>query len=71
MKNQSKTFLEHYKFDSMPADLMSACDHIGKTRGCLLKGGVIDYDQVYKIVLNEFRKGLLGATFFELPPVAR
>lgn len=68
MKNKSQAFMEQYKFESTPTDLVSACDHIGKVRGCLQKGGIIDYDQVYKLVLNDFRKGNLGVTSFERVP---
>lgn len=68
IKSKSAIFMQHYKFDSLEIDLLGACDHIGKVRGCLQKGGGYDYDQVYKIVLNEFRKGILGPTSFELPP---
>lgn len=68
IKMNSKAFKDHYKFESLDVDLVNACNHIGKARGCLVKGGEINYDQVYKIVLNDFRKGVFGATSFELPP---
>ena len=61
-------FKSHYKFKTLDIDLESACEHIGKVRGCLIKGGSYDYDKIYNIVLNDFRKGLLGQTSFERPP---
>lgn len=68
LKTQSKEFKVMYDFESLDTDLIGACNHIGKRRGCLIKGGDFDYDQIYKIVLGDFRKGLLGKTSFELPP---
>ncbi|MEX1099718.1 MAG: ribosome biogenesis GTPase YlqF [Bacteriovoracaceae bacterium] len=68
IKNKSTSFMEHYKLDFLEVDLLGACDHIGQLRGCLQKGGGYDYDHIYKIVLNDFRKGALGPTSFELPP---
>ena len=63
-----EVFKEHYKFDSLDIDLIEACDHIGKIRGCLMAGGHFNYDQIYKIVLGDFRKGTLGVVSFETPP---
>ena len=68
IKKKSQAFMKQYKFETPPEDLISACDHIGKVRGCLIKGGGYDYDHIYKIVLNDFRKGNLGPTSFEYPP---
>jgi ribosome biogenesis GTPase A len=68
LKIKSDAFKEHYKFEALDVDLLEACNHIAKTRGCLRSGGDYDYDHVYRIVLNDFRKGLLGLTCFELPP---
>ena len=42
---------------------------IGRKRGCLLRGGVIDYEKVQRIVLNEFRGGKLGVVSLDAPPV--
>lgn len=35
-------------------------DEIGRKRGCLVRGGEIDYTKVANIVLDEFRSGKLG-----------
>lgn len=68
IRTRSREFQSLYKFESLDIDLISACDHIGKIRGCLIKGGNYDYDKIYNIVLNDFRKGLFGTTSFEFPP---
>lgn len=40
-------------------------DHIGSKRGCLLKGGQIDYDRVYKVILSDIRNKQLGGLSFD------
>ena len=37
---------------------------IGKKRGCLVKGGIVDYDKVYSVVMNDIKNGIIkGITF--------
>ena len=71
LKKRSTDFQEFYKFETLDMDLITAVEHIGKRRGCLRSGGggSYDYEQIYKIILTDFRKGSLGLTSFELPPV--
>ena len=38
---------------------------IGKRRGCMIKGGEIDYDRASKILLTDFRAGKLGKICLE------
>ena len=35
-------------------------DEIGKKRGCLVKGGEVDYTKVANILFEEFRSGKIG-----------
>ena len=45
-------------------DIEQALETIGKKRGCLIKGGVVDFDKVYSVVINDIKSGLLkGITF--------
>lgn len=39
---------------------------IGKKRGCILKGGDIDFDRTAKILLTDFRAGKLGKICLEI-----
>jgi len=41
---------------------------IGHKRGCVVKGGEIDFLKISNILLDEFRKGQLGKITLELPP---
>lgn len=38
---------------------------IAKKRGCILKGGEIDYERVSKLIMGDFRKGALGKVTFD------
>ena len=38
-----------------------------KRRGCLAKGGVVDYDRASRIFINDLRAGALGPITFETP----
>lgn len=56
---------ERYKIDKVDFDeITNTLDEIGKKRGCLIKGGEIDYDKVYSIILNDIKNGVIkGITF--------
>ena len=47
-----------------PLEIMEA---IAAKRGCLIKGGEIDYTKASNIILDEFRKGIIGNITLELP----
>lgn len=60
---------ERFKFKGeMPEDGLALLEAIGRKRGCLVKGGVVDLEKAQNIVLNEFRSGKLGlVTLDEVP----
>lgn len=41
-------------------DLTNPLEEIGRKRGCLLRGGVVDYNLAAALVLKDFRTGKLG-----------
>ncbi|MEG0139136.1 MAG: ribosome biogenesis GTPase YlqF, partial [Bacilli bacterium] len=44
-------------------------DIIGKKRGCLIKGGLINYDKVFDIIINDVKNGnICGITFDRIQP---
>ena len=55
---------ERYGID-VQEDPLETMDLIGKRRGALMSGGYIDYTRVTDIVLDEFRRGLLGRITLE------
>ena len=48
-------------------DILVTMDRIGRRRGCLMKGGQIDYNKVIDIVINDVKNGYIkGITFDRL-----
>lgn len=54
---------ERYGIEEMPEDILECFDIIGKRRGCLVKGGEIDYDKVCNVVMNDINEYIKGVTF--------
>ena len=46
-------------------NIIEQLDIIGKKRGCLIRGGEVDYDKVYQVVLRDIRDGLTGNVTFD------
>ncbi len=42
-------------------------EEIGRKRGCLMRGNEVDYEKVARILLDEFRKGIMGKITLESP----
>lgn len=53
--------------DALPPDSVALLDAIGKKRGCLRGGGLIDREKVRRILLDEFRAGKLGRITLDQP----
>ncbi len=60
-------FQERYKLTEIPDDVVELFDHIGKLRGCLAGGGMVDYDKVSELVIREIRSEKFGRLSFERP----
>ncbi|WP_071026768.1 ribosome biogenesis GTPase YlqF [Peptoniphilus raoultii] len=56
--------INRYKIENNGKPL-EVLDEIGRKRGALLRGGLIDYEKTSGILLDEFRKGLLGRISLE------
>lgn len=56
---------ERYGIDSVnKEDYNETFTLIGKKRGCLLKGGVVDYDKVYSLIIKDIKdSNIKGITF--------
>lgn len=64
----SKEFKERYKLESLEVPTEEIIEKIAVLRGCLKQKGAFDLERVYKLILNDFRKGDLGKTCFGVPP---
>ena len=62
-----KLLQERFKLDDeiMEEEPLAIMDQIGKNRGCLLKGGRIDYSKVSKGILIDFRQAKIGRITLE------
>lgn len=58
---------ERYKLTEVPEDLVELFDHIGRLRGSLTSGGIVDYDKVAELVVREIRSEKFGSLTFERP----
>jgi ribosome biogenesis GTPase A len=65
--------IERYQLEELPDELdspdqiISLFDQIGKKRGCLMSGGLVDYDKTAEIILRDIRSEKLGKLSFEQP----
>lgn len=60
---------ERYKLEALPDDenVVDMFDHIGELRGCLMAGGIVNYDKVSELVIREIRSEKFGRITFERP----
>ncbi len=59
-----------FKIDELPRESEEGIGLIGKKRGFLLKGGIVDYDRSCRLLIQEIRDGKLGRlTFDDLPEI--
>ncbi len=62
-KYYKNILLENYKLNDTN-DIEIAFDIIGKNKGCITKGGIVDYDKVVDIIINDIKSGKIkGITF--------
>ena len=55
---------ERYDIEELNEDIVITMEEIGKKRGCLIKGGEIDYDKVIELIINDVKNGYIkGITF--------
>ena len=68
-RDHQERLQERFKFkEALPETTESLMDAIGRKRGCLLKGGRIDFEKVQHILLAEFRMGKFGKISLDVPP---
>lgn len=58
---------ERYKIEEINEDPLETLNSIARKRGCLVKGGEIDYNRISVILLDEFRGGKIGNISLERP----
>jgi len=58
---------KRYKLLQIPQTGSQLLQEIGRKRGCLRAGGIIDLQRASEILIHEIRSGALGALSFETP----
>ncbi|AQX54029.1 ribosome biogenesis GTPase YlqF [Bacillus sp. VT 712] len=58
---------ERYGLEEIPEDIVELFDAIAKKRGCIMSGGMVDYDKTAELVLREIRTDKLGMLTFDDP----
>jgi len=56
---------ERYGLQEVDDDIINTMDIIGKKRGCLIKGGEIDYDKVINVITNDIKNGYFKNITFD------
>lgn len=51
----------------MFADPFETIELIGRKRGCIISGGVVDIEKTYKMILKDYREGKIGAISLDRP----
>jgi ribosome biogenesis GTPase A len=60
-KDYPERLQERFKFKGdIPETGPELLEAVGRKRGCLLKGGIVDIEKAERIVMSEFRSGKLG-----------
>lgn len=64
-KNYSNKLKERYGVEEVNEDIIETLDIIGKRRGCLIKGGEIDYDKVVQVIMSDIKDGAISGVTFD------
>ena len=67
LQQYPQALMARYKLTELPASAMALLETVGRKRGCLRPGGVVDLHKASEILLKELRAGKLGALSFENP----
>lgn len=66
-KNFPNLLKNRYNVEIDNKSYLQVMEEIGRKRGALVKGGEIDYTKTSNIILDEFRKGIIGRITLEYP----
>lgn len=65
-KYYPEKLLQRYGLDEVSEDSYEeSLELIGRKRGCIIKGGCVDYDKVYSVILNDLKDGLIKEITFD------
>jgi len=67
VSNYSSLVVARYRLDAGPSSADDLLLEIGRRRGLLLKGGVVDLHKAAELLVHEFRAGTIGPISLETP----
>jgi len=56
---------ERYGIESLDEDFVEAYELIGRRRGALSRGGIVDYDKVSDLIIKDLKNGYFGKVTFD------
>jgi ribosome biogenesis GTPase A len=70
LKSYPDLLKQRFKLTELSATELEFLEIVGRLRGCLSEGNVVNIHKISRIVLTEFRDGVLGRISLETPAVA-
>lgn len=68
MDRYPQEILDRYDFlDTLPTDAQHLIEAVGRGRGCLKKGGLINLQKTSELIIRDLRSGKIGQISFETP----
>jgi len=68
IKRYPDLLMQRYPFlKTLPDDELTLIEKIGSARGCLKKGGIVDFQKASEVLIRELRAGKIGRISFETP----
>ncbi len=69
LQNYSESLAQRYKLKEMPAEAVALLDEIGRRRGCIGPGGIVDSYRAAEALLRDLQGGKIGRISLEAPPL--
>jgi len=67
MRNYADMLIQRYSFNELPESPYELLEEIGRRKGCLLKGGVVDDYRAAERFIHDYRSGKMGRVSLENP----
>ena len=67
---QRRGDVQRYEEERLTGEDAAVIGMVAKKRGCVMRGGVPDYDKASAVLLTDFRNGRLGRLTLEMPETA-
>jgi ribosome biogenesis GTPase A len=67
MRHYADMLIQRYSFNELPESPYELLEEIGRRKGCLLKGGVVDDYRAAERFIHDYRSGKMGRVSLENP----